>query len=343
MSLVKKFKTVVADMFLKTKNRKKNYDYTALENYRLPINAPENYLNSYYCFGYAKDGHSFFARLTFRGEGKTELLFAIRIPGKGMYTYNDSITNADGDKDEKPDQRSSMPLNFSYNEPSKKWKIRFNAPIKHINSKNEHHDLLFEGLFYSRLAMFNSHKNTLPLAKLLANKKWNKHLFSNFKKIDVVETEQGGFFKGKYIFDNKEETVLEMNAMRTHTYGSMDPSLFDRCISLLVAFDNGAYLCYNVVDFSFLKGIKNGFYIDTNTILPVMGGTSIEELTTDRQLSPNFDFEVILEGKIHVKGTCSLNESFYEREKISEITEGLAEFAFNGYKGHGIVSNISQN
>lgn len=239
LSFIKKVKTVIANMLLKRKNRKKN---TQSETGSLPRNTLKNQVNSYYCFGYEEDGHSFLARLSHRGK-ETDVFFVIHIPKKGLFMYNDAITKTRSDKDE---QQVSTPLTFTCLEPNKKWSIKFNSAVEHIASEGEKLDLLFEGHFYSNLAIFNVNTNTLPMAKLIAKKRWTKTFFSKLKKIDLVKTEQGGFFKGKYSIDDKAETTLEMSAIRTHTYGTNDLSLLDRCISLLVAFDNGAYLSYTV-------------------------------------------------------------------------------------------------
>jgi len=325
----KKLKTVIAKELIKRKNKKAKFDVDFAENYRLPQDAPEHYNNSYYFTGHAEDGHSFLARLAFRGNGEVEVWFALNIPGRGLFNYTKNI-------DQPREGIASGPLKFTCLEPAKRWKIEFSSKLE---KGEEEIDIDFQGIFHSDLPLFNfgTDTNPLPMARSLAQEKWSKDFFHKLKSVDQVHIEQCGVFEGYYVLDG-EKKKLKMRSIRDHSFGPRDWSFMHRHVWLVITLENGTYFNFSLVEYPILKGLVTGFHMSADKTITVVDGTAIDDIWSTSEIPNNFTFEAILEDGKKVKASCSFEQSLtWLMSGVYEITEGLADFVINGVKGKGIA------
>jgi len=317
---------------IKHNAKKALFDIEYAENYRIPKGALEHYNNSFYFSGFDNDDRRFLIRLAFRASGIVETWFAFKDEDGRVYNYDKHI-----DKPKKG-LLSSGPITFELIEAGKKWKLSFKGKAKDGRT-NKLVNIEFDGCFFSDKPIYDFGTMSDPslMAEALAQEKWNKEFFKALRTQRQVHYEQFGEFEGKIKIGTIIQN-LKMNALRDHSFGPRSWAYMKKHVWLVGVLEDGRCFNYSLVQYPAVKNLIAGFVINNEDITNVTGGTDLEYFPVEKRPN-NFKLEVLLgKEKCPVVLEYNYSESLtWDLAGVYLITEGFAEFNFDGVKGKGIA------
>ncbi len=325
MSIFEKAKLGIMRSVLDKRKKKNPFDIHFAEHYKLPEDADIYDINSYFFSCHDMQGRSLMLRHAARGGDVTEVWFAYRDE-KGNEYINDKQYY-----DKEPPATSVKCI-----ETDKKWLFSFEGEVR--DQKNDKlMDAKFEGTFDATRTLFefSQHLDSRVLGGAIAKEKWTKDYFKALQKQNQVHYEQPGRLTGT-IQIGRKKTMLELNAMRDHSYGRRDWNYMNNHFWLTCLFDDGTTFNANVVSVPAIRSLATGYIEDGNEALGLCRASvdvDIKNYAVPEKFSYTGEF---LNGETF-KVDCELESVFVFPLDGGKyvIYEGVGTFNMNGKKGRG--------
>ncbi|MGC4119885.1 MAG: hypothetical protein QM765_35975 [Myxococcales bacterium] len=228
-------------------------------------------------------------------------------------------------------------VSFLCEEPSKRWRIRYEGPLTDAAGTLERGEV--DLVFTATHPMFDYAESTdrRMVADAIARERWSRAFFVRLRELGQVHYEQFGRLKGQVRFGDKTAS-LNLLTTRDHSFGSRDWAGWDRHYFLSGITPAGEGFTVIAVQYDFCGPIYAGF-----TISPDGRADAIVECTpladVERERTWPRSGSVELRTKSGARHTLVFERDGhfpYVGDGMYLMKEGIGRFRFDGQAAYGL-------